>query len=236
MAFIALFIASFMFTPHQSSFQEPNASLHYLVREPKVKSAKPPLLLLLHGYGSNEEDLFSLAEFFGDKYLVVSARAPYKISEGSYKWYDLNLENGARSINPQQAEQSRQVILTFLTELKAKHDYDPKQVILCGFSQGAIMSYSVGLSNPHKVQGIIALSGRLLEETKPLLAKASLLKDFKALVVHGRQDNVLPVQNGRDAKAFLEKHQINTTYHEFDMAHTITNEVMAKVVEWLGKL
>ena len=67
-------------------------SLHYLVKEPKIKKDKNPLLLLLHGYGSNEEDLFSFANELPEEYYVISARAPYDMMYGSYAWYAINFD------------------------------------------------------------------------------------------------------------------------------------------------
>ena len=59
-------------------------SLHHLVREPKIKLEKNPLLLLLHGYGSNEEDLFSFASKHNDETYVIYTSAPYEMMHGSY--------------------------------------------------------------------------------------------------------------------------------------------------------
>ena len=67
-------------------------SLHYLIREPKTKAAKNPLLLLLHGYGSNEQDLFSFASELPDTCYVVSVRAPYDLQYSSYCWYAINFD------------------------------------------------------------------------------------------------------------------------------------------------
>ena len=78
--------------------------LHYLMRGPKVASAKPPLLLLLHGVGSNEADLFSFADQLPDEYLVVSARAPITLGPESYAWYQVDFSTGTPIFNAQQAE------------------------------------------------------------------------------------------------------------------------------------
>ena len=69
-----------------------NLSLEYKIREPKIKLDKNPLLLLLHGYGSNEEDLFSFATELPDEYYIISARAPYDMQYGSYAWYAINFD------------------------------------------------------------------------------------------------------------------------------------------------
>jgi phospholipase/carboxylesterase len=92
-------------------------SLFYIIREPKIKLEKNPLLLLLHGYGSNEEDLFSFASELPDTYYVVSARAPYDLMYGSYAWYAINFdadENKFSDMN--QASQSRDLIANFIDE------------------------------------------------------------------------------------------------------------------------
>ena len=69
-----------------------NLSLEYKIREPKIKLDKNPLLLLIHGYGSNEEDLISFATELPDEYYVVSVRAPYNLQYGSYAWYAINFD------------------------------------------------------------------------------------------------------------------------------------------------
>ena len=68
-------------------------SLHYIVREPKQATENPPLLILLHGYGSNEQDLFSFAEELPDNLLIVSAQAPHSMEFGAYAWYAINFDN-----------------------------------------------------------------------------------------------------------------------------------------------
>ncbi|HRZ30855.1 MAG TPA: phospholipase, partial [Flavobacterium sp.] len=86
-------------------------SLHYLVREPKIIQEKNPLLLLLHGYGSNEADLFSFASELPEEYFVISAQAPYDMQYGSFAWYAINFdadENKFSDLN--QARQSRDMI------------------------------------------------------------------------------------------------------------------------------
>ncbi len=69
-------------------------SLTYLVREPKVSADKPPLLILLHGVGSNEKDLFSFATHLPDKFRIISARAPIELGPSSFAWYQVDFSSG----------------------------------------------------------------------------------------------------------------------------------------------
>ena len=116
-------------------------SLHHLVREPKIKLEKNPAIILLHGYGSNEEDLFSFATELPDEYYVISARAPYDMIYGSYAWYAINFDADENKFSDlDQARSSRDLIVDFIDECISKYPIDSDNVILIGFSQGAILS------------------------------------------------------------------------------------------------
>ena len=87
------------------------SNLHYLVREPKVQLNNPPLLILLHGYGSNEHDLFSFASELPEELLIISAQAPYSMGFGGYAWYAINFDdvNGKFSDIPQAKESIKKI-------------------------------------------------------------------------------------------------------------------------------
>jgi len=207
--------------------------LYYVARPPKVQNQKPSLLILLHGVGSNEQDLFRIANSLPDNFLVISARAPFTISEGRYKWYDVDFSSGTPRFNAEQAEKSRLVILSFINELKEKHSFNENEIYLGGFSQGAIMSFSVGLTRPDKVKGVIALSGRVLSDIKPKIAEQNKLNGLKVLVIHGTKDEVLSINYARQSKHLLDSLHIQNTYFELNMGHTITSEVTDLISKWL---
>src|SRR5690606_33828319 len=123
--------------------QKEKTGLEYLLRKPKSNIEHPPMLILLHGLGSNEKDLFQLADYLDDDYLIVFARAPYTYGNNGYKWYDLSFPSGQPVHNSEQAEKSRLLLLDFVQELKQTHKVNENKIFLGGFSQGAIMSYSV---------------------------------------------------------------------------------------------
>ena len=215
--------------------KKPGTLLHYLVREPKIKTVQPPVVILLHGVGSNEQDLFSFANQLPDNFLVVSARGPYAIGPDSYAWYQVDFSTGKPVYNVGQAEKSRNVILEFIAQLKEQYPFDDKQVYICGFSQGAIMAYSLGLTRPDIIKGIAVMSGRLLEEVKPLIASDEKLKSLSVFISHGTNDNVLTIQYAREALAYLKKRNLIPTYKEYNEGHTISSEMFADLVNWLGK-
>ncbi len=209
--------------------------LHYLIREPKIKSGKPPVIILMHGIRSNERDLFSFADLLPAQFLVVSARAPYSLGNDGYAWYHADFSTDTPVINAEEAEKSRAVVIQFINELKAVHPFDETKVYLCGFSQGAIMSYSVGLTHPELVKGIAVMSGRVLEEVKPKVVKNKVLKKLSVFISHGINDNVIKVQNARNAKTYLESLGISPTYKEYTEVHSINNDMLTDLVNWLSK-
>jgi phospholipase/carboxylesterase len=169
-------------------------SLYHIVREPKVKKDKNPVLILLHGYGSNEEDLFSFASELPEEYYVLSVRAPYDLMYNSYAWYAINFDADENKFSDiPQAQSSRELIATFIDEVVANYAVDKDNVTLIGFSQGCILSYAVALSYPQKVQRVVAMSGYLNTE----IARDDYYKnDFKNLKIftsHGTVDQVIPV-------------------------------------------
>jgi phospholipase/carboxylesterase len=210
--------------------------LQYKVKLPVENVEKPALLLLLHGVGSNEDDLFRLSKQFNGNVVVVSARAPFTIAPGRYAWFALEVSNGIRTINEEQAEKSRQVINVFVNQLTERYGIDKDRVYLGGFSQGGIMSYSVGLTYPNKFAGIFAFSSRLLTEVRPLIKAAKELAHLKAFVAHGTLDQTLTVEYGREASAYLKPVLPKLEYREYEMDHTIIEQELADFKVWLGEL
>jgi phospholipase/carboxylesterase len=208
-------------------------SLEHRVRRPPRPDERPPLLVLLHGVGSNEHDLFSLAPALDERFLVVSVRAPHVRAAGSYAWFAVSFTPEGPRIDPEQAEASRQQLISFIGEASAAYGADPARVYLMGFSQGAIMSASVALTRPNLVAGAVLMSGRILPEIRPLLAPIDQLAGLPLLVVHGAADTVLPLAHGRASRDLLASLPVQLTYREYPMAHEVSQESLGDIVAWL---
>lgn len=211
-------------------------SLYHLIREPKVKQDKNPLLILIHGYGSNEEDLFGFAEQLPDEYLILSVRAPYDMSGYGYAWYAINFDADMNKFTDDtQAAQSRDLIATFIDEAVAAYSVDKDKVTLIGFSQGAILSYSVALKYPEKVSRVAALSGYL---HTPIIAQdvnAEQLSHLKFFISHGVVDQVIPVDWARKAPEYLKALGITNEYHEYPVGHGVAPQNFYDLLKWLDK-
>ena len=209
-------------------------SLHYIVREPKQATENPPLLILLHGYGSNEQDLFSFAEELPDNLLIVSAKAPYEIGYGGYAWYAINFDevNGKFS-DLAQANESIDKIAVFIDEIKAKYTTNPAKTFLLGFSQGAILSYALSFKYPNKVQHVIALSGYINDELLPSEISNSIATDY--YTSHGTVDQVLPIEWARKAPVFLKTNNLSCDYSEYPVGHGVAPQNFYSFKTWIEK-
>lgn len=211
-----------------------NLSLEYRIREPKIKAEKNPVLLLLHGYGSNEDDLFSFSTELPEDYYIIAARAPFDLQYKSYAWYAITFDADEKKFSDHiQARESRDVIAVFIDELVANFPIDSTKVTLVGFSQGAILSYAVALSYPEKVQRVVAMSGYLNQE----IIKEDYLKNtfsnLDLFISHGTVDQVIPIEWGRKAKPFLENLGIKTTYKEYPIGHGVSPQNFYDFKNWL---
>ncbi|MEI7508398.1 MAG: alpha/beta hydrolase-fold protein [Flavobacterium sp.] len=213
-----------------------NLSLYHLVREPKIKLDKNPLLLLLHGYGSNEEDLFSFASELPDEYFVISARAPFDMMYGSYAWYAINFdadENKFSDIG--QAQQSRDLIANFIDELIENYPIDADNVTLIGFSQSTILSSAIAVSYPERVQRVVAMSGYFNPEIAIENYQNNDFSRLKIFSSHGSVDQVVPVDWARNSIPKLKALGIGVDYKEYPVGHGVTPQNFFDFKKWLER-
>jgi len=225
---------SFFGIEDHQGMNEQSLSLFHQVAPPKSNlGGKPPLLLLLHGYGANEDDLFSLAPYLDERFMVVSARAPVNLRGMGYAWFNLGFTPQGIAIDPQEVEAARQILKKFIGEVVEAYDCDPNAVYLMGFSQGAMMSLAVALTFPGTAAAVVAMSGRMLPLTTQQIHDKDSLLGLPIFVVHGTRDNVLPISHGRETKAALSQLPVDLIYKEYEMAHEVSLESLEDITEWL---
>ena len=207
-------------------------SLEYVLRKPIVETANPPLLVLLHGFGSNENDLFSFAEELPKELLVISAQAPYEMGYGAYAWYAINFDdvNGKFS-DLKQAKESIDKIAVFIDEIKLKYNTNADKTFLLGFSQGAILSYSISFFYPNKVNAVLALSGYINSELLPTEISKDIKTDYYCS--HGSVDQVLPVDWARKSKPFLDNLNLQNVYSEYPVGHGVAPQNFYSFKSWI---
>jgi len=211
-----------------------NTTLTYKVNLPVKKSDKTPVIIMLHGYGSNEEDLFALAKSFDQRFITFSLRAPFFASGQGYSWYKLVfLPQNQFKYDYNEAKESRSAILSFISNACKSYKADSTQVFVLGFSQGAIMSYDLALFKPEKFKGVAALSGKLLDETKKIKFDGFKLSDVKFFIGHGTMDNIINFKEGEEAAKFLQSKKNNVSFHRYEIPHSISGNELNDIKDWL---
>lgn len=195
-----------------------------------------PLLLLLHGYGANEDDLFSLAPYVDGRFLVISPRAPISLGPMSHAWFNLGFSTEGIMIDPREVEAARETLCQFIAGVIAQYQIDRTDVYLLGFSQGAMISLSLALLNPGLAAGVVALSGRVITETIAKIPDPGALAGLPILVTHGTGDVVLPIHHGRESRRLLTELPVELTYREYPVGHEISYDCLQDVNSWLTSL
>ncbi len=209
-------------------------TLQYISREPNTVTEKTSLLILLHGYGSNEEDLFSFATELPEDLIIVSARAPQNLGFGSYAWYTINFTADAGKFSDiPEALEARELIATFIDEVQNKYKISPEKTFLLGFSQGTILSYSVALNYPEKVQKIIALSGYIIPDLLPSNIEDKDYSKLDFFISHGSVDQVIPLEWANKAPYFLNNLNIKNCFQEYQVGHGVAPKNFFDFKQWI---
>jgi phospholipase/carboxylesterase len=208
-----------------------------VVREPAVPSPRPPLVVLLHGIGADELDLLPVADALDPRLLTVSLRAPYEAEPMGYAWYALDWRTTPPTPRLDQAEESRDRLARHLPELVASSGADPGRVFLFGFSQGAAMALAVALLRPELLRGAVVHSARALPFLSRPEGRAApdALARLEALVLHGVDDDVIPVAAGREVRDLVAPLLgERLTYREHEAGHFVTAESARDAARWIS--
>jgi phospholipase/carboxylesterase len=204
--------------------------LFYKAVPPRTHNAGPhPTLILLHGRGTDENDLLSLTPSFDPRLLVVSIRAPHRFLFGGYTWFDLDEQYG---VNTSQLLEGCDALIRCLDDIQVKYPIDVKHIFLFGFSMGAMMSLTVSLSHPDRFKGIIAHSGLLPQDTS-LKYRWNDLDGISFFIEHGTQDPIVPVELGKQIYRLLLDAKADVVYREYPIQHTISEESLNDAAYWL---
>jgi phospholipase/carboxylesterase len=208
--------------------------LRHRVETPSKKSDTEslPMVVMMHGRGADMNDLADLAPLLdppgGARFVFPNAPKPFEPSPGmsfGWTWFDGWPPEHA-SVSASRAE-----LLRFLDEITAK--YPTSQLIVSGFSQGAMMALDIGLRTERELAGIIALSGGLYEHE---LADLSKRTGLPVLIAHGAYDDVVSVHYARRARHLLETGGLSVEYHEYPMSHQVAQEEIDVIREFIGRV
>lgn len=208
-----------------------SSGLSYLFHKSN-STTNTKLLFLLHGYRSNESDLYSFASSLPKNFHLVSVRAPIDLDNNAYAWYDFNFQSKDKKVNINQLEKSRKQLIVLINEIAKQLNIKPKDIYIGGFSQGGIMAYDLLLTNPDILHGVCIFSGRLLDESKQS-AKPNISAK-RVFISHGTKDSILNIEEARSAVKYLKIKGAKPDYHEYPDVHTINKEMYSEFLKWLG--
>ena len=200
---------------------------------PKAGGKPESIVVFLHGYGSNGEDLLSLGHVWGSLlpntvFVAPDGIKPHPEVPGGHQWFGLQdwdihrITKDMQGITPQ--------VNAYLDGLLKQYGLAPDKLALVGFSQGAMLSMRIGLHRP-RCAGVVAYSGALLEDSKELKVAAPPM-----LLIHGTNDEVLEAELSEQAHESLKRQGVPSTLLLFpNLAHSIDERGLEKGGEFLRK-
>jgi phospholipase/carboxylesterase len=209
-----------------------DSPLDHLYRPAQTDNKPSAVLFLLHGYGSNKEDLFSFSNYLSPHFAVIALNAPIALPFGGYAWYELEFTADMKRLsNYEQAHSSLKRLKENIEHYCDQYQLDKSQVSCLGFSQGAILSWALGLDAPKQIQQIIGLSG--LIDPELLLQPLDTYRDIVAFASHGSEDATLPIDYARESIGTLSMKNPAISYKEYPTGHTISQENFNDMLQWL---
>lgn len=208
--------------------------MHYLTHIPENISPDTKCIIMLHGVWSNEKDLFQLKDHFWDDTIIISLRWPFDMGNQCYAWYPADFSTGKAIYKFEDVEYWYTEIVTCIDEVTEKYKLNQENIYLLGFSQWAIMGYYALWKSPERMWGIIALSGRILDEIN--INDVNILKYARKqlFVWHGMMDQVIPFSATESVKRYIDSLEIMATLKAYPIGHTISQKELEEIYYWLN--
>lgn len=187
--------------------------LDFIRVSPTTKQTPKALIVTLHGWGANAQDVASLIPYINlpdYEFLLPNAPYPYPYADTGRAWYDLRTENMYDGL-----VESKQLLIDWLQSLETNTGVPLSRTILSGFSQGGAMTLDVGLSLP--LAGLVVMSGY----PHPSVATLNPGNFPPTLIMHGTKDEVIPLQAAIKSRDMAKSLGVAVEYHEFEMGHEI---------------
>lgn len=219
----------------ESPVQHDAALSHEFVSARRGMPGPSPLLIMLHGFGSNEADLLGLVPYLDERLHIASARGPLRIETDAYGWYRVAHTAGGPIVHEGEEQGSRKRLALFIDEMIEVHCVDPRRVFLLGFSQGATLALSFALTVPERIAGVLIFSGRVMRELPGSMASPARIANMPIFMAHGLHDDVVPIARARSSREFLLGFDADLNYREYPTGHKIAAEMLTDANGWLSE-
>ena len=196
-------------------------------------SERPPLVVLFHGRGANEQSLLPLAESFPERFAVALPRGPLALDSGGYTWFE---NRGLGRPLGQSLRGSVDGMHAWLDELDPAQ-FDLTRVIAGGFCAGMLFGGAMLLDRPERFTAGILLSGTLPWEITEIVPTAQRLAGKPLFHAHGDIDEVIPLDLvARSEKYLLAESGAVVEHHRYPIAHEISSDEQRDLLAWLETL
>ena len=211
-------------------------SLNTTIIEPEENSKIQNILILLHGYGGDGKDISSLAlnmrrHVKKTIFLCPDANQKCSINPLGFQWFDLTVDDKDYILD--ESIKSELLIKKYISEISLHYKVPLAKICISGFSQGCMMSLSVGLTSNEKFNSIVGYSGKILDQEN--LSKRISSKT-KVLLFHGELDTVVHPSNLLAAKDFLQRKKIEVETNLLkNCEHSIPVEAVSSTISFLNR-
>ena len=209
-------------------------SLNYLVRPAIIEqeNGKSPAIFMLHGYGQNKEEFFSIANELPQEYIVISLQAPYKLSDIEFFWYAIEF-GASKWCDIVQAQAAQHKLLTFLGQACDRFNIDTEQITLIGFDQGGILSLSLALSYPEKIQRVVAINSYIDKKLLSFNYQKNNFENLKICLLHGYSNEIVSLDWAEETIELFKKLHIDYSYQTFASGHVFSAEMFYAMKNWI---
>lgn len=208
---------------------------YFLSRLPDKIDNNTNCIIMLHGVWSNEQDIFHLAPDFPPDTAIFSLRWPFSLGRDRYAWYPVDFSTGNPVYSPIDLKTGYQSIVDSVREIQQEYNISINHTFLLGFSQGAMMACYTFWKSGEILGGIIALSGRLLDEIDLENIDEDQYEWKKVFIGHGVDDAIIPMTSTGPMSSFSRKLGIESTLKFYTMGHSIVGEEVKDIISWINQ-
>jgi len=198
------------------------------------KHKKAPLIIGLHGHGSNENQMETLVGLdIAQPHNYLAIRGFHKLDEGGYTWFSISVTQNGITFDVEDVLLSLKRLRNAISMLCDQFNADPEQVYLVGYSQGAVMSLAYTLRYANTLTASAAMAGHLLPELKPLTPNTEALKDFPIFIGHGTLDAVISQADIEVTADYLTHLGLDVTLNCYKIPHVVSVAERRDLSVWL---
>jgi phospholipase/carboxylesterase len=207
-----------------------NSPMIYELRKPKQvdPNKKYPAFFLMHGIGSNEQNMLPLVDGLEDQCFIFSVRGHLPQPPG-FAYFTIQ---GYGKPHKEVFDHSVSLLTSFIDYACDQYPLDKSRLFLLGFSQGAILSMTLGLTLGNRIKGIIALSGYIPGFVKEEY-NIKPVDNLSLFISHGEMDQVLPFEWGLANNEYYQKLGANVTFQTYQEGHTVSLKNQQDFIKWI---